>query len=189
MNSDRQENYGQDDKNFQNADPGNQGLQKASSPAGHPISENAEPDYGDDLSVEQTSRESGQKNPSVQGQQEGKVPNSGSQNSDKNSNPFDSENLDQESDSASKDITEQDIEEDLKHNDPSEGFETDIDTTGRDEAESEAFETIQPDQDNPVHKEFEIGQLGNEALREDELTRDETGNGATRNYKPSQRKF
>ena len=48
-------------------------------------------------------------------------------NTDQNSNPYDSENLDNESDSELKDITEQDIENDLKNNDPSEGFETEID--------------------------------------------------------------
>ena len=109
--------------------------------------------------------------------------------SDPNSNPYDSENLDQESDSESKDITHNDIEEDLIDNDPSEGFETDIDTHNNDEAESASFQTLQPDQDNPVNREFEIGHLGNEELKEDERTRDETGNGALRNNKPSQRKF
>lgn len=115
--------------------------------------------------------------------------NTDPQNSDPDSNPYDSENLDNESDSESKDITEKDIEEDLIHNDPSEGFETDIDTHKSYEAESEPFETIEPDQDNPVNREFEIGELGNEELKKDELTRDETGHGASRNTKPSQRKF
>lgn len=105
------------------------------------------------------------------------------------SNPYDSENLDHESDSDLKDMTEKDIEEDLIHNDPSEGFETDIDTHRSNEAESEPFEINEFDQDNPVHKEFEIGELGNEELKNDELTRDETGRGASRNTKPSQRKF
>jgi hypothetical protein len=104
-------------------------------------------------------------------------------------NPYDSENLDQESDSQSKDITEKDIEEDLIENDPSEGFETDIDTQKSNKTESDAFETIEPDQDNPVKKEFEIGELGNEELKEDELTRDATDGGAPGSYKPSQRKF
>lgn len=159
MNSDTHENYGQDDKNFQNADKGNQGQHKASSPAGHPITDNAEPDYGDDLSTDEIN------------------------------NPYDSENLDNESDSESKDITEKEIEKDLIHNDPSEGFETDIDTSGSDEAESDTFKTIEPDQDNPVSREFEIGQLGSEELREDERTRDETNGVAPGSYKPSQRKF
>lgn len=86
-------------------------------------------------------------------------------------------------------LTEKDIEEDLIENDPSEGFETDIGTPASDEAESDRFQTTQPDQDNPVQKEFEIGGLGNEELKEDELTRDETGDGALHNNKPSQRKF
>lgn len=105
-----------------------------------------------------------------------------------NSNPYDSENLDQESDSGSKDITEKDIEEDLIENDPSEGFETDIDTDKNNEDENDFFETIEPEKDNPARREFEIGQLGNEQLQEDESTRDETG-GAPGNQKPSQRKF
>lgn len=36
------------------------------------------------------------------------------------------------------------------------------------ENESNTFETIEPDQDNPVKKEFEIGQPGNEALKDDD---------------------
>ncbi|TDO96133.1 hypothetical protein [Flavobacterium sp. 245] len=102
--------------------------------------------------------------------------NTDPKSSDTNNNPYDSENLDHESDSASKDITEKDIEADLIENDPSEGFETDIDTQSSDDAENDYFETIEPDQDNPVKKEFEIGQLGNEELKEDELTRDEKAN-------------
>ena len=184
MNSRTRENKGQDDKNFQNAYKGNKGQQKTSSPSAHPITDNAEPDYGDDLTTQETSSESNHKNRSGQGQQDRQISSSGSKSSDPDSNRYDSENLDHESDSESKDITQKEIEEDLIHNDPSEGFETDIDT-----AESESFETIEPGQDNPVHKEFEIGELGNEELREDELTRDETGNSAVHNYKPSQRKF
>ncbi|MFD1605272.1 hypothetical protein ACFSJW_01620 [Flavobacterium artemisiae] len=67
-------------------------------------------------------------------------------------------------------------------------METDIDTQNSSEAQSGSFETTQPDQDNPVSREFEIGQLGSEELQEDESTRDETG-GARGNIKPSQRKF
>lgn len=116
-------------------------------------------------------------------------PNSNLKSTGPESNPYDSENLDHESGSASKDITEKDIEKDLIENDPSEGFETDIDTEKSDATESDKFQTIDPEKDNPVHKEFEIGQLANEELKEDELTRNETGNSATRNGKPSQRKF
>lgn len=158
-NSNTKENYGQDDQNFQNPDKGSKGQQKASSPSSHPITGNAEPDYADDLST------------------------------DENSNPYDSENLDQESDSDSKDITEKDIEKDLIDNDPSQGSQTDIDTQKSDKAQSGTFETIEPEDDNPVSREFEIGQLGNQELKEDELTRDETGNGAPGKTKPSQRKF
>nr|WP_294924408.1 hypothetical protein [uncultured Flavobacterium sp.] len=108
---------------------------------------------------------------------------------DPKSNPYDSENLDNESESDSKDITEKDIEENLLHNDPSEGFETEVDTHKSYETESDHFETIDPEKDNPVQKEFEIGELGNEELKDDELARDESRHGATRNTKPSQRKF
>lgn len=158
-NSDAPPNYPGDDQNSQNQDKGNKEHQKASSPAAHPITGNAQPDYPDDLSTDQTS------------------------------NRYDSENLDHESDSQSKDITEKDIEKDLIENDPSEGFETDMDTQKSDEAESGTFETIEPEKDNPVNKEFEIGNLGNDELQEDELTRDATGNNAPGNIKPSQRKF
>lgn len=106
-----------------------------------------------------------------------------------NTNPYDSENLDNESESGSKDITEKDIEKDLIDNDPSEGFETDIDQPESSGNESNAFETIQPDDDNPVNKEFEIGQLSSEDLQEDEQTRDETTDDSVHFNKPSERKF
>lgn len=64
-----------------------------------------------------------------------------------------------------------------------------MDTQRNNESESNPFETNQPEKDNPVHKEFEIGHLGNEQLKEDEQARDESGNDASRNTKPSQRKF
>lgn len=111
------------------------------------------------------------------------------QNSDKNTNPYDSENLDKKSDSDMKDITGKDTQKDLIDNDPSEGFETDIDTQNSSELQSDTFETIEPQEDNPVKKEFEIGQLRNEELKEDERTRDESGSGAPGHEKPSQRKF
>lgn len=183
MNADKPENYGQDDNNFQNTDTGKKGQQQASS-TDHTFTENSEPDYGGDLSTEEISRESARHD-----KQDSKIPNSEEQRSDTKANPYDSENLDNESDSESKDITEKDIEEDLIKNDPSEGFETEIDTSGSDESEIDPFTTIEPDQDNPVHKEFEIGELGNEELREDERARDETDGGAPVNFKPSQRKF
>ena len=56
------------------------------------------------------------------------------------------------------------------------------------EAQSATFETIELDQDNSVEREFEIGQLGQEQLQQDESTRDEMG-GAPGNTKASQRKF
>ncbi|QSB25283.1 hypothetical protein [Flavobacterium sp. CLA17] len=64
-----------------------------------------------------------------------------------------------------------------------------MDTQKSNEAESDTFETIEPDQDNPVKKEFEIGQLGNEELKEDERARDASRHGASRNTKPSGRKL
>ena len=64
-----------------------------------------------------------------------------------------------------------------------------MDTQKSNEAQNDSFETITPEKENPVRKEFEIGQLGREELKEDELTRDETGQGAPGNTKPSQRKF
>ncbi|PIF34511.1 hypothetical protein CLU81_5164 [Flavobacterium sp. 9] len=64
-----------------------------------------------------------------------------------------------------------------------------MDTQKSNEAESAAFQTLEPDPDNPVKKEFEMGELSNEELQEDELTRDATDGGAPGNTKPSQRKF
>lgn len=158
-NSDTKQNNPQDEKNFQNPDKGTKANQKASSPSSRPITGNAGPDYAEDLGLEE------------------------------NTNPYDSENLDNESGSESKDITEKDIEKDLIENDPSEGFETDIDTQNSSEAQSESFETIERDQDNPVSREFEIGQLGSQELQDDERVRDETDGGAPGNNKSSQRKF
>ena len=63
-----------------------------------------------------------------------------------------------------------DIEKDLIDNDPSKEFERDMDTKKNNEDESASFETIAPQKDNPVRKEFETGQLGNDELQEDELT-------------------
>ncbi|WP_428229112.1 hypothetical protein [Flavobacterium sp.] len=45
-----------------------------------------------------------------------------------------------------------------------------MDTEKSDEPENAPFETIVPEKDNPVRKEFEFGQLGNDELQEDELT-------------------
>jgi len=68
-----------------------------------------------------------------------------------------------------KDITDKDIEKDLIENDPLKGAQTDMDTQKSDEDENDSFETIEPDQDNSVEREFEIGELGNEELKNDEL--------------------
>jgi len=69
------------------------------------------------------------------------------------------------------------------------GFETDMDNQRSDEDENDSFEeTIAPEKENRVRKEFEIGQLGNEQLQEDESTRDETS-AAPGNSKPSQKNF
>jgi hypothetical protein len=54
---------------------------------------------------------------------------------------------------------------------------------------NDSFETIAPEKDNPVGREFEIGQLGQQELQEDEITRNETGNVSAGNTKSSQRKF
>jgi len=67
-------------------------------------------------------------------------------------------------------------------NDPLKRSQTDIDTQKSDEPENDSFETIGPEKDNPVKKEFDIGQLGNEELQEDEITRNESGQGYTRQY-------
>ena len=77
-----------------------------------------------------------------------------------------------------------DIEKDLIENDPWEGSQTNIDIQESDEAQYDSFETIAPENDNPVKKEFKIGELGNQELKKDERARDESGNN-----KPSQRKF
>lgn len=188
MKTDKKENERRNDKNFQNTASGKQGQQKNTSPAAHPFTENAEPDYKDDLKTEEIKSSDYQKSSGAE-QQKSKVRNSDPQNSEEDSNPYDSENLDNEPDSGSKDITEKDIEEDLINNDPSEGFETDIDAPQSAETQNGGFETIEPDHDNPVNKEFEIGELSNQELKEVERVRDEKANGAVHNYRPSQRKF
>jgi hypothetical protein len=52
-----------------------------------------------------------------------------------------------------------DIEKDVVENVPSKGSQTDMDTQKSDEAESDTFETIAPEKDNAVKREFEIGEL------------------------------
>ena len=81
-----------------------------------------------------------------------------------------------------------DKEKDLIENDPLKGSQTDMNTKKNNEDEDAAFESIASQKDNHVKKEFEIGELGNEELQEDEQARDET-DGKPGNIKPSQRKF
>lgn len=115
--------------------------------------------------------------------------NKNPKNSDLNTSPYDSENLDHESDASSKDITEKDIEKDLIENDPSEGFETDIDSGKSSGEQDDVFEMTQSEKENPVNKEFQIGQLGSEELQDDEQARDETTDDSVHFHKPSGRKF
>jgi hypothetical protein len=95
----------------------------------------------------------------------------------KTSSPYDPQTPCKEPDSGPKDITGKNIEKDLIDNDTPEGSQTDMDTQKSNEAESEQFETIAPEKDNPVRREFKIGQLGREEIQEDELTRDESRDG------------
>ncbi|MGE6353004.1 hypothetical protein ACQKCJ_03890 [Flavobacterium sp. NPDC079362] len=82
-----------------------------------------------------------------------------------------------------------DKEKDLIENDPLKGSQTDRNTQRSDEAQSASFETIAPEKDNPVSREFEIRELGNDELKEDELARYASLDGAPRNNKLSERKF
>ncbi|MDW8848929.1 hypothetical protein SD960_02400 [Flavobacterium sp. MMLR14_040] len=107
----------------------------------------------------------------------------------KTPSPYDPQHPYKEPQSGPKDITVKDIEKDLIENDPPEGSQTDMDTNKSDEAQSDTFETIAPEKDDPVRKEFEIRPLGNQELQEDERARDETGHSLNRNTKPSQPKF
>jgi hypothetical protein len=59
------------------------------------------------------------------------------------------------------------------------GLKTDMDTEKNNEDENDSFETIAPEKDNPVSREFEIGQLGREELKEDELIKDAPRHGAS----------
>ncbi|WP_456311583.1 hypothetical protein [Pseudomonas shirazensis] len=74
-----------------------------------------------------------------------------------------------------------DIEKYLIENDPSKGSQTDRNTQNSGKAENDSFETIEPEKDNPVKGEFEIGQLGNQKLQEDENTRNESRQSAPGN--------
>ncbi|WP_428232858.1 hypothetical protein [Flavobacterium sp.] len=107
----------------------------------------------------------------------------------KTPSPYDPQNPYKEPQSGPKDITVKDIEKDLIENDPSKGSQRDMDTKKSDKAQNDSFETIEPEKDNPVRREFEIGKLGNQAFKEEELTRNEPRHNAPGNTKPSQRKF
>lgn len=61
--------------------------------------------------------------------------------------------------------------------------------TQKSDAQNDSFWTIAPEKDNPVGREFEIRKLGNQELKEDELTLNETGQFAPGYAKPSERKF
>ena len=107
----------------------------------------------------------------------------------KTPSPYDPQNPYKEPQSGPKDIRGKDIEKYLIENDPPEGSQTDMDTKKSDEAESDSFETIELEKDNPVEREFEIGSLGREELKDDKRARDESRDGIPHNTKPSQRKF
>jgi hypothetical protein len=59
-----------------------------------------------------------------------------------------------------------DIEKYLIENDPPKGSQTDRNTQNSDEAQSDNFETTEPEKDNPARRELEIGQLGQQVLKE-----------------------
>jgi len=82
----------------------------------------------------------------------------------KTPSPYEQQNPYKEPQSGTKDITGKNIEKDLIDNDSLKGFETDVDTQKSDKAQSDSFETIEPEKDNPVRREFEIGKLGREKL-------------------------
>ena len=107
----------------------------------------------------------------------------------KTPSPYDPQNPYKEPQSSPKDITVKDIEKDLIENDPLKGSQTDMDTKKSNEAQNDSFETIAPEEDNPVRKEFEIGQLESDELQEDEITRNEPGQNTTGNAKASKRNF
>jgi hypothetical protein len=54
-----------------------------------------------------------------------------------------------------------------------------MDTQKNNEAQNDSFETIEAQKDNPVSREFEIGQHGREELKEDELIKDAPRHGAS----------
>ena len=64
-----------------------------------------------------------------------------------------------------------------------------MDTNRNNEAESDTFETTQPDQDNPVKKEFKIGKLSNKEIKNDEHNRAEIENDELKNDEFGQGNF
>jgi len=72
---------------------------------------------------------------------------------------------------------------------PLKGSQTDRNTQKNNQDENDFFETTAPEKDNRVRKEFEIRELGNDELKEDELARYASLDGAPRNNKLSERKF
>ena len=78
----------------------------------------------------------------------------------KNTQPLCPQNPYKEPQSGPKDINCKDIEKDLIENDLLKGSQTDKNTQKSNEAENDSFETIAPEEDNRVRKEFDIGQLG-----------------------------
>lgn len=72
---------------------------------------------------------------------------------------------------------------------PLKGSQTDRNTQKNNQDENDFFETTAPEKDNHARREFEIVELGKDEHKEDQLTKDETGNGSPGNSKPSQRKF
>jgi len=85
----------------------------------------------------------------------------------KTPSPYDPQSPYKEPQSSPKDIRGKDIEKDLIENDPLKGSKTDRNTQRSDEPESDSLATIEPEKDDPVRKEFEIGQPGNEELKDD----------------------
>lgn len=82
MNLDQTENYNQDDQNFQNDETRYEGQNNESASVDHSISNNAEPDFGNDLNTEEFNNN--------------ELGNEDLGNNEFNKDEFDSENLDNE---------------------------------------------------------------------------------------------
>jgi hypothetical protein len=95
---------------------------------------------------------------------------------DLSDNPYDSENLDDESGSEFKDITKQDIENDLRNHDSSEEFEStdsEIDDPDSNEFDTDQFENNELGRSDFQNKEFDIGELSNNEIKNDEFNHNE----------------